>query len=449
MPIISAGFGRESLLPDFSVELSGFAGRRGTAQGVYDDIHVTSIVVRDGKTRLALVVAELVGIDRDLVNQIKQKILQETGIRPENALICCTHTHSAPAAIDIGGGGAGRVDQRYADMLKERVTKTVIQATISLSSCQAFYGEVPQLNISVNRREKTAKGVKLGVNEEGPRDELVRVLSFRSVDGKILGGISNFGCHPYLIVARPEHKYLISGDFPHWAVADVESSCGGTFMHMNGAGADICARPISESPHPAREGGKRYADRIKEALNISKPISISPFAGIISQANLPLKDILPREKWVEILEKGKKELAEIKYEDSKWSFVRSKVWQAGRAICWLDSGKKNILESTIQMLRLGNICIAGLEHEVCIEVGEAVASEIRKICPRGTKVLIASQANGCLGYIPSNQIIEEGGYETEAYFWYGQPAAFAHKSSATLAAKARVLARKLFIYVMD
>src|SRR5436190_24186816 len=62
---------------------------------VHDELHARCLVLDDGKTRLAFVVCDLLGIHR-LISDEARKIIQERSkIPPSHVLISATHTHSA------------------------------------------------------------------------------------------------------------------------------------------------------------------------------------------------------------------------------------------------------------------------------------------------------------------------------------------------------------------
>jgi len=56
-------------------------------------------VLDDGKTKLALIVCDLLGLHRSVCMAAREMIEKETGIPAVNVLISGTHTHSAVNAI--------------------------------------------------------------------------------------------------------------------------------------------------------------------------------------------------------------------------------------------------------------------------------------------------------------------------------------------------------------
>jgi len=63
------------------------------ATNVHDELHARCLVLDDGKTKLALVVCDLLGVSRDVSIEVRKLIQQNTGIPPEHVLISAVHTH--------------------------------------------------------------------------------------------------------------------------------------------------------------------------------------------------------------------------------------------------------------------------------------------------------------------------------------------------------------------
>src|SRR5215469_3067997 len=66
---------------------------------IHDQLHARCLVLDDGKTRMALVVCDLLGVDRRVSDEARRQIAERASIPPKNLLISATHTHSATSAI--------------------------------------------------------------------------------------------------------------------------------------------------------------------------------------------------------------------------------------------------------------------------------------------------------------------------------------------------------------
>ncbi|MBU6300328.1 MAG: neutral/alkaline non-lysosomal ceramidase N-terminal domain-containing protein [Verrucomicrobia bacterium] len=102
-PGLRAGAATSNITPDLGGEIiGGFAPYPST--NIHDELHARCLVLDDGRTKLALVVCDLLGLHRTVSLEARARIEEATGIPAANVLISGTHTHSATSAI----GGAVR-----------------------------------------------------------------------------------------------------------------------------------------------------------------------------------------------------------------------------------------------------------------------------------------------------------------------------------------------------
>src|SRR5918992_6353366 len=85
-----AGAATSNITPPLgSLIVGGFAPFPATH--VHDELHARCLVLDDGKTKLVLVVCDLLGIDRLVSDEARELIQKGLGIPPDNVLICATH----------------------------------------------------------------------------------------------------------------------------------------------------------------------------------------------------------------------------------------------------------------------------------------------------------------------------------------------------------------------
>src|SRR6266550_3529078 len=81
---------------EFPVIVNGMFEER-MADKALDPIFAKCIVLDDGTTRIAMVVADSCMLPRDLLDQAKEIASKSTGIPTDRMMISATHTHSAPS----------------------------------------------------------------------------------------------------------------------------------------------------------------------------------------------------------------------------------------------------------------------------------------------------------------------------------------------------------------
>ena len=71
---LQAGAAANKITPTKQVFLAGYASNRPNTGGVHDDIWARALVVQVGNERIAIVVCDLLGLLRDDVQKIRQRV---------------------------------------------------------------------------------------------------------------------------------------------------------------------------------------------------------------------------------------------------------------------------------------------------------------------------------------------------------------------------------------
>ena len=102
------------------------------SEGVLDDLYAKAVVFDDGKTKVAMVTCDLIGLPRPVVVEARRIIGEETGIPADNVMISATHTHTAPTVLglsalgDLAAGGS-KLSREYAEQLPKSIARAVRQ----------------------------------------------------------------------------------------------------------------------------------------------------------------------------------------------------------------------------------------------------------------------------------------------------------------------------------
>src|SRR5687767_12192193 len=97
-PPLQAGAATSNITPELGGDVvGGFLPFPATH--IHDELHARCLVLDDGKTKLALVVCDLLGLHRTVSEEARRLIEKSTGIPPTHELISATHTHSAASAL--------------------------------------------------------------------------------------------------------------------------------------------------------------------------------------------------------------------------------------------------------------------------------------------------------------------------------------------------------------
>ncbi|MBL9166544.1 MAG: HEAT repeat domain-containing protein [Verrucomicrobiales bacterium] len=186
-----------------------------TATNVADRLHVRSLALDDGTTRVVMAVIDTCMVARDLMDRAKEQASQVTGIPVEKMLVSATHTHSAPSAMGCLGS---RMDTNYARFLEPLIAEAIIGAARNLTPARIGWGSVDDWDHTFNRRwirrpdrlltdpfgQKSVRAHMHpghqspdAVGPSGPVDPGLSVVALQTLDGKYLALLGNYSQHYY------------------------------------------------------------------------------------------------------------------------------------------------------------------------------------------------------------------------------------------------------------
>jgi hypothetical protein len=212
-PPLRAGASAVNVSPDtFPVLING-GFLQNKANAVNDPLFARCLVLDDGPTRLAIVVADSCMIPRDLLDRAKSMAREKTGIAPGHILISATHTHTAPASMGALGCPA---DPAYAERLPSLIAQAIDDAAGRLVPARVGWGVIEDDRHTYCRRwirrpdrigddpfgQRTVRAnMHPGyvnpdvISPAGPVDPALTVLSVQTTDGRPLAVLANYSQH--------------------------------------------------------------------------------------------------------------------------------------------------------------------------------------------------------------------------------------------------------------
>ncbi|MGQ9515297.1 MAG: neutral/alkaline non-lysosomal ceramidase N-terminal domain-containing protein [Thermoproteota archaeon] len=406
---LKSGRAVANITPPVGLHLTGFAGRSGPAQGIHDELYAKSIVISDGRNDLAIVTMDLLCLDMDIVRTIWGGV-EKLGIPAKNTMLCCSHTHSGPATITLRGLGAR--DEDYVRSVEKKIIGAIHEAYVNRRESILKYGE-GRCEIAVNRREMTKEGrIILGENPHGPIDSTIATIIFDSPNGKTV--LFNYACHPVVLGAN---NLLVSADYPGYAMTTIEGAVKGSVaIFIEGCCGNINSKVVGGTFEDAERLGSTLGKETIIAVERSEVEEGLPLMSSTRKIELPLQE-LPSE---EEIEKERNEyLRNLETAKQRNERGTIELWQGllewANATTELVRKGKRELKQEIQMqaMRIGNIAIVAIPGEPFIEI----ALEVKKRS-KFKHTIVAGYSNGCIGYMPTPEAIEKGGYEVDSAHKY-------------------------------
>ena len=401
------------ITPKFPTYMEGYGGRNQRSTGVHDSIYVKSLLIKNNGEMVLIISADVCMISRELSDQLKKAIMTESHpLKEENILITSTHTHSGPA---LQTWLMHEHDEAYVDYFKLQVLSSVKECFENLQEGIMEFSS-GETYIGMNRRQKTEKGVRLAPNPDEEIDRTLNVLIIKDMSGKIRVIVFNCSCHPTILGAN---NYLISAEFPGFACNELEKKHEGSVaMFLQGTAGDINPAIISKGKD-YRESyftdveftGKILANDVNHLIKYGMKKIIPSLACNMKEIYLPLGEF-------KIDEFNRM----VKNEESYWKKYGSNIL---KQIEKGDAPKE--IPFKIGLIRLSrDIIIVALEGEICNDYCRWIRCLDNK-----TQFIIVGYSNGWKSYLPTKEILNEGGYETTVtYIWSEFPGPYSDKVQA-------------------
>jgi neutral ceramidase len=438
---MNAGFSKVEITPNRNMPLCGFAARcNASFLAVDDPIFVQALVVnRDGVT-VAVLSYDLLALGETTTRKIQSALATVARDLSPKWILCTTHTHSAPAAVPLRG--CGDMQDDYQDFLVAKSVAAAQQAIAGLKPAVMRSGRTDLSGQSYNRRRilddgrvSMARQPEGKVMREGPLLTGLRLLRLDDSQGNGIGGIVSWSCHP-VMVGGPN----LTADYPGELCRRLSAQFALPFLFLQGAGANT--NPCFDKM--TRDEMLRHVDNMMSRvghLAWSCPESDPGLAFVSETVNLAydrpfsanaLKDM--RAGMASIAKTGDGPpvmmsiLADIlnvkpgSRPDKAMSMHIAAIirdWSA-ETLPWIESGGVGSVPLDLAVLRLGHVTFCFVAAEPFAET----AIRLTESCPNDNVTLVGYGAP-LVGYLPTDQALDEGGYEADyAYRFYDHPGPF-------------------------
>ncbi len=411
---VRAGAAQVRITPELGTPLGGNYVVR-PASAVHDELYAKALVMETGAEKAALVVLDVVTIDRETVEAARGIIARQSGIPGQRVMISATHTHSGPitgSSTHHGWAGAGHpLAKQFRERLPSLIAESVRLAAGRLTGATVKAGVGQEHAMSINRRwlkkdgstdwnrttiPVAADGV---VRPLGPIDPDVNVLSFETPQGKPLATYVNFAVHANCVGGT-----IVSADFPGTlarllAVRDAEMIT----LFTNGAAANINPLHLREGrgwqgTRRAERRGTVLAGNVLKILNGMQSVAPGGIAWASRMVSLPLAQSPAEEvAWARQIAQGFGKPGQGAFLD---------LVKASRVLD-VDRWGGQPLEAEVQVIALGGeVAWVGVPGELFVELGLA----IKRASPFAFTIVV-ELANGSMNYFPNRKAFAEGNYE--------------------------------------
>lgn len=385
------GTGRTVITPNEPTWMAGYSSRTSPSEGKLHDLWAKALLLEDARgNRSLLITMDILGVSKDFSDEVRNLINRKYNLNNSQIILSSSHTHSGPVIsralqyIYPMTEQDWKVVDKYTEQLKEKLVELVDQAIKNLQPAH-IYTQNGITRFQVNRRNNRENSITPTTELKGPNDYAVPVIKIESPDKQLLAVVFGYACHPTTLSIN-----MFSGDYAGFAQLELEKRYPGvTAMFFQGAGADQNPLPRRTVPL-AIQYGKQLAATVERVLSEEMPQQESNLITRYSEIDLLLDEPLPTEE-LQVIAKGSDYQA-------RW---------ANGIISELKT-KGHLIKSypfPVGYWQIG-------QQKLFILGGESViAYSVKLKQTYGEQIFVMSYANDVMGYIPSEVILEEGGYE--------------------------------------
>lgn len=407
---------KRKMTPEQPIFQAGFGARSRKSEGILDDLYIKAILLRQQQDLLILTLDAL-GADRGFVEGIKETLEEQFDLKPAQVLINFSHTH---ASIHLTGEkpeyrrGNYSIDQDQwpedpesidytADIHNFRRIRTLIMEMVSQCYDQLQPGQlkiaIGQSDVAVSRRLMTETGLRWAPNFQVEIDKSLPVLTLTNLKGELKAILFNYGCHP---TSMGSDNYLISAEYAGRACEMIERSHPDVIAaFMQGFSSDLKPAISADNgrfkPCSIQEMQKAGDDLAHDVNKVLREAEFTPVDGRFTALQSDV--LLDTEVW---------EMSTIEaWAEQKGSFYIRCVERLKNMVKAGNARKTYSLSMMVWQLA-PHVRLVAMESEIPTDY----ALRLRRMYP-DQQLIIAGYSNGVYTYIPTEKMLEEGGYEAE------------------------------------
>jgi hypothetical protein len=406
------------------------------ATSANDPLNARALVLDDGKTQLAWVVIDNLGVPRKVVAEAKELAAKATGIPVEHMLVSGTHTHSGVNPADEPPASDAKLSDReakaaaYRLVMLEGISQAIIRAHAALRPAAVGAAARPLTHEVFNRRWYLKPGkmplnpygeydqVKMnpGTSPDvldrpaGPTDPDISVLSVIDAKRKPLALFANYSLHYVGGTPAGQVSADYYGEFARLMPSRLGAGEGFVAAMSNGTSGDINNIPFLVGRPP-----RAPFEQIRIVAGEAADVAWQAVRDIPKHQKDVILGVRQRHVTLNYRKPSKEQLLyaqailAIKDKEAIERLPRLAQHYASAAISAANRPEETV-DVIVQAIRVGDAVLCAVPFETFAETG----LELKQKSPFG-RTIVVGIANGRHGYLPTPRQHELGGYET----WLG------------------------------
>ena len=406
---VAVGGAKVDITPELPIRLAGYQSRLAEATRVEAPLSARALAIgSDADGPVVIVTADVIAVSETMSEAVAAAVrAKHPGLTRERIAVCATHQHTGPAIAgtipfmfsrDLPAEENARIE-RYAAKLQEKLIEVALAALADRRPARLAWAQ-GTAEFAVNRRLIVdGKHTGYKATPGGPVDHALPVLRAVDAQGAVRAVLVNYACHCTTLKGGDNYVH------PDWAgeaAKRIEGRhAGAVALVAIGCGADADPQPRG-LPAVATNGGA-VADEVARVMAGDMRALGRVTHAAFRRIELPMGRVVPR--------------AEL---EARLTGKANVAYAAAQFLRQLDAGKPlpSIVPYPVQAWAFdGDFAMVFLGGEVVAEYALRLKRELGV-----SRLWVNAYANHVPCYIPSRQVLKEGGYEAEAAMdYYGWP----------------------------
>ena len=406
---VAVGGAKVDITPELPIRLAGYQSRLAEATRVEAPLSARALAIgSDADGPVVIVTADVIAVSETMSEAVAAAVrAKHPGLTRERIAVCATHQHTGPAIAgtipfmfsrDLPAEENARIE-RYAAKLQEKLIEVALAALADRRPARLAWAQ-GTAEFAVNRRLIVdGKHTGYKATPGGPVDHALPVLRAVDAQGAVRAVLVNYACHCTTLKGGDNYVH------PDWAgeaAKRIEGRhAGAVALVAIGCGADADPQPRG-LPAVATNGGA-VADEVARVMAGEMRALGRVTHAAFRRIELPLGRVVPR--------------AEL---EARLTGKANVAYAAAQFLRQLDAGKPlpSIVPYPVQAWAFdGDFAMVFLGGEVVADYALRLKRELGV-----SRLWVNAYANHVPCYIPSRQVLKEGGYEAEAAMdYYGWP----------------------------
>lgn len=375
--ILKAGVAWADITPPLEVGLltSSVKGEYGSFESVRTALKSRVLVMQSGPEVVALVSMDLLALNDTSVGGWEEFKKEISSVIPaEKIILTCTHTHNAPESVALSGLYLTEAYRKWLLQVKNCTRLAIEFAMGKLRPCRLSLASAKLNGFSLQRRIEVMGNIIMSdrvqpisaeLMERQPVDKRVHTLRLEDEAGHGIATVVHAICHPVHEMCLPH----ISADFPGEMCLALEADPNnGMPLFLNGAAGDTNPPTVSLGPEFARKHGQSLA-RVASLREKETAIDTTLFRFAHQQLMLT----------------ERKEAKMTNQQDAN---------------------------ARLSAIRIGSLAILFLPGEPFVETALAIEA-----ASPFAKTIVVGFGENNIGYIPTEEAFNLGGYEVGPGKW--------------------------------